>query len=489
MPASTATIALPPRLSRAYLVRHRVCPARTGPDETLVVACAPPFSARAVGAIAQLFARPVTTEECSDAELDQLIERLATEADRADQIGAAGDIDDLSLEDVRELANQPPVARYVNFLVREAFDADASDIHLEATRRGLVARFRIDGVLQSAPEPPRSLQLAVVSRLKAMASLDVTERRRPQDGRIRVRLEERELDLRLATVPTIHGESVVLRLLDRGGRPVQLADLGMPAREEGLLAAATARPHGMILVTGPTGSGKTTTLYAALLGRAATAEKIITVEDPVEYHLDDVTQVPVHRQTGITFASVLRAILRQDPDVVMIGEMRDTETAEIAVQAAMTGHLVLSTLHTNDALSAIPRLVDLGIPPYLIAGTLERVVGQRLVRRLCVECCEERESDPARAALLAGRPVARLRTRHAVGCPACRGTGYRGRTGVFEVLAVGEGVRHQISSSASRAQLRDEALKQGFRPLNAHGWSLIEQGVTTIEEVLRVVQA
>ena len=299
--------------------------------------------------------------------------------------------------DARDLANQPPVIRFVNLLIREAHDARASDIHLEATSSGMVVRLRVDGVLCDAPAPPVPLQRAVTSRIKLLAELDIAERRKPQDGRIRARLEERELDLRVSTVPTLHGESVVLRLLDQGGRPVTLDELGMT--HEGLerIRHLCERPHGIVLATGPTGSGKTTTLYAALQLRETGSEKVITVEDPVEYHLPGVTQVPVNTKAGVTFAAALRSLLRQDPDVMLIGEMRDHETAAIAVQAAMTGHLVFSTVHTNDAISALTRLADLGVEPYMVAATVEGILAQRLVRRICPECRERYEPDPTAA--------------------------------------------------------------------------------------------
>ena len=340
--------------------------------------------------------------------------------------------------DARDLANQPPVIRFVNLLIRDAHEARASDIHLEATREGVRARFRIDGVLAEVPSPPKGLQAAVVSRVKLLAELDIAERRLPQDGRIRVRLEERELDLRVSTVPTLYGESVVLRLLDRGGRPVALDELGMAPDTLDRFRAIAQRPHGIILATGPTGSGKTTTLYAALGLRERTAEKILTVEDPVEYHLDGVTQVPVNRKAGMTFASALRSLLRQDPDVLMVGEMRDAETAEIAIQAAMTGHLVFSTLHTNDALGALPRLADLQVETYMVASTVEAVLAQRLVRRICPDCQERYRPDPAAVALLALKPVGRETLLRGNGCPTCRGTGYRGRVGIFELLTMTE---------------------------------------------------
>lgn len=393
---------------------------------------------------------------------------------------------DAPMADARDLANQPPVVRFVNLLVREAHSARASDIHVESTRQGLRIRFRVDGVLLDVPSPPGGLQAAVVSRIKLLADLDIAERRLPQDGRIRIRLEEREMDIRVSTVPTLYGESVVLRLLDRGGQPVALEDLGLSAGDLGVLRRVVERPHGIVLATGPTGSGKTTTLYAALALRQATAEKIITVEDPVEYHFEGVAQVPVNVKAGMTFASALRSILRQDPDVLMVGEMRDPETAQIAIQAAMTGHLVFSTLHTNDAPSALARLVDLRVEPYLIASALEAVLAQRLVRRICDACREPYEPDPQAVALLAGRPMGRVRLYHGRGCPACRDTGFRGRLGVFELLLLNDALKAELGSRVEVGALRDRACREGMTTLRQDGWRKVQDGITTVEEVLRV---
>jgi general secretion pathway protein E len=327
-----------------------------------------------------------------------------------------------------------------------------------------------------------------VSRIKLLAELDISERRRPQDGRIRVRLETRELDLRVSTVPTMFGESVVLRLLDRGGRPVGLDELGMQPRVLQQMEALARRPHGMVLVTGPTGSGKTTTLYAALQTRDPTVEKIITVEDPIEYQLGAITQVPIHRQAGVTFASALRAILRQDPDVVMIGEMRDRETAEIAVQAAMTGHLVFSTLHTNDAVGAIPRLLDLGVPDYLVSATVEGILAQRLVRKTCDTCRVAYDPPPEHIALLLGEPVGAHTMSRGLGCDACRGTGYRGRIGLFELVLMTDALKDAVTRRAGRSELRALASESGLDSLRRDGWNKAKAGLTTIEEVLRVAQ-
>ena len=371
-------------ISRDYLLWHRLCPVGRAEDGRLRVATAPGANRDGLAELAITYDAPAVEEIAMEQpELERLIDEVTL---RTQPIELTSAIDDDLQADARDLANQPPVIRYVNMLVRDAYDAHASDVHLEAGRDGITTRFRLDGVLTPAPEAPPALQQAIVSRIKLLAELDIAERRRPQDGRIRVRLESRELDLRVSTVPTMHGESVVLRLLDRGGRPVALSDLGMEERTLRVTESIARRPHGMLLVTGPTGSGKTTTLYAALQARDAASEKIITVEDPIEYQLANVTQVPVHRQAGVTFATALRAMLRQDPDVIMVGEMRDRETAEIAVQAAMTGHFVFSTLHTNDSVAVIPRLIDLGVPDYLVSATVEAVAAQRLVRRICDSC-------------------------------------------------------------------------------------------------------
>jgi general secretion pathway protein E len=432
---------------------------------------------------------PVPREELTDAirrtyaaaeTVIELVRDLDAEMDPSSDVG------DTLAADTRDLANQPPVIKFVNLLIREAHSARASDIHLESTRDGLRTRFRVDGVLTDVPSPPRGLHAAVVSRVKLMADLDIAERRAPQDGRVRVRLEEREMDLRISAIPTLYGESLVLRLLDRGGRPVGLDELGMaPATLERFRQLA-AQPHGLLLATGPTGSGKTTTLYAALALRDTSAEKVITVEDPVEYHLDGVTQMPVNRKAGVTFPAALRSILRQDPDVLMVGEMRDAETADVATQAAMTGHLVFSTLHTNDAVGAVTRLTDLEVERYVVGATLNGVLAQRLVRRVCAECRERYRPDPAAVALLANQPVGKVTLERGKGCPACRDTGYRGRTGVFELLTVTEEMKHELARETPIARLRELAREQGMQTLREDGWAKVQAGMTTVEEVLRV---
>jgi general secretion pathway protein E len=459
---------LPDRVSREFLVHHQICPAGVLADGRLAVAITERSLLEGLDDLSVAYERAVVPELTTPEDLDMRIARLSADEEPDVQLEHAHEHDDSFTSDVRDLANQPPVVRFVSLLIREAYEAGASDIHLESTGTGLQTRFRLDGVLQTAIEPPASMDRAVVSRIKLLAELDIAERRRPQDGRIRVRLHERELDLRVSTVPTSHGESVVLRLLERGSGAIGLDTLGLSPALLAEMRRLAQRPHGMVLVTGPTGSGKTTTLYAALGLRSAAREKIITLEDPVEYTLEGVSQVPVHTETGVTFASMLRSILRQDPDVVLVGEMRDAETAKLAVQAALTGHVVFSTLHTNDAIGAIPRLLDLDVPPFLICATLDAVLAQRLVRKVCSAC---------------GGPGGDERR-----CGECRGTGYRGRTGVFELLVLTDELREAIVSRAPRRELETLARATGMEPLAADGQAKVRAGVTTTQEVLRVTQ-
>jgi general secretion pathway protein E len=390
----------------------------------------------------------------------------------------------MAIDDLVALANEAPVVKLVNLLLVEALSARASDVHLESYADALRVRYRVDGVLQDAPTPPPQLAAAVVSRLKIMADLDIAERRLPQDGRIRLRLQDRTVDVRVSTVPTLHGESVVLRLLDKDRGRISLAELGMAADTLERFRDVVSRPHGIVLATGPTGSGKTTTLYAAVEMLRTGREKILTVEDPVEYELQGIPQVPVNERVGVTFATALRALLRQDPDVMLVGEIRDPETAEIATQAALTGHLVLSTLHTNDAPSALTRLRELGVASYLVASTVEAVLAQRLVRVVCRECVERREIRPDEARPLgadAPRTVSVGR-----GCDHCRGTGYFGRVGIYELLVVDDAVRSGVLRGADANELRQLASAAGMRTLREDGLRLIGAGHTTPEEVLRV---
>lgn len=507
-----APVGLAEGVTRSFLLHHRICPIGIGGDGALRVAVEPDSRLEGLDDLSVAYGVPVVPEAMSAASVQVLIERLTSAGEQDIDVSRGEGEGDAFASDIRDLANQPPVVRYLNLLLRDAYEAGASDIHLESTRQGLEARFRIDGVLGPAQAPAPALSRAVISRVKLLADLDIAERRRPQDGRFRVRLEDRELDLRVSTVPTIFGESVVLRLLERGGRPIALVDLGLPPDVLHDLRRLARKPHGMILATGPTGAGKTTTLYALLGLRDAKKEKIITLEDPIEYALEGVTQVPIHEPAGVTFASMLRSILRQDPDVIMVGEMRDGVTAELAVQAALTGHVVFSTLHTNDAVGAIARLIDLGVPPFLVAATLDGVLAQRLVRRTCDACREPYTPDPEVLRLIGetemlqfapatsrsfrpssnGRRVVDSATAVAPtftrgrGCAACRGTGYRGRIGIFELLVVDEEFREAIIAGARTSKLRDLAARAGMRLLRADGLAKVQAGLTTVEEVLRV---
>jgi general secretion pathway protein E len=463
-----------------YLEEHRLAPLSWEAGR-LVLGHAGRPDPQAVAELEALFGAAAELRELDDEELAEAIERASGRAEPT----AAGLIAE-GAHDLEQMANQAPVVRLVNLLLAEAVEAGASDVHLEAEGRSMSVRYRVDGVLQPAPSPPANLRHAVVSRLKIMAEMDIAERRLPQDGRVRLRTGDRELDVRVSTLPTLHGESVVLRLLDIEGQRVGLDGMGMADDTLAALLRFAAKPHGVLLATGPTGSGKTTTLYA-LLDRIRTGrEKIVSVEDPVEYELPGVAQVPVHARVGLTFARALRSILRQDPDVLLVGEMRDPETAEICIQAALTGHLVLSTLHTNDAPGALTRLVDLGVAGYLVASTVEAVLAQRLVRRVCRHCAEREAPAAAVAREMADAGYPADSVPRAVGCPACRGTGFRGRTGLFELLTVDEAIRAAVPRQAGSDVLRAIAVQRGMRPLRADGWRQVAAGVTTPAEVLRV---
>ena len=393
--------------------------------------------------------------------------------------------------DLGEAAEDASIVRFVNEVLTEAIGLRATDVHFEPFEDELRVRYRIDGVLQEAtiPSEVRRFQAAIISRLKILSRLDIAEKRLPQDGRIKLRIAEREIDVRVSVIPMLHGEAVVLRLLDRGTALLGLPNLGMSADDCASFQRVLGLPHGIVLVTGPTGSGKTTTLYAALSRINDVDRKIVTIEDPVEYQLRGINQIQVSGKAGLTFARGLRSILRHDPDVLLVGEIRDRETAEIAVHASLTGHLVFSTLHTNDAPGALTRLMDMGIEPYLVASSLEAVLAQRLLRLICSDCRQQlprEEVDRVRReygvsaleALYSGR-----------GCRLCRGTGYRGRTGVFEFMPITERVRALILERASAGVIRKVAQEHGMRSLWEDGWRLLLQGRTTVEEVLRVTKA
>jgi len=488
----SSQLSLPDSFEACYLEYNGILPLETTETHVRVAVSGAP-DPDVLDDLSREFGRAVELVPVSEDELADGIRRAYAAAESMVEVvndlrdGAAfSGNDDRELADARDLASQPPVVKYVNLLIKEAHDARASDIHLESTSQGLRARFRVDGVLADAPAPPQSAQAAIVSRVKLLAELDIAERRAPQDGSFRIRLESRELDIRVSTVPTLYGESVVLRLLDRGGQPVGLDELGMAPAALEQFRAIIARPTGIVIAAGPTGSGKTTTLYSALALRDTTAEKVITVEDPVEYHLGGVTQIPVNRKAGMTFASALRSVLRQDPDVMMVGEMRDPETAEVAVQAAMTGHLVFSTLHTNDAPSAVTRLLDLQVAPYQIAATINGVLAQRLVRRICQHCRERYHPDPQVVSLVSGEPKGNPTLVRGRGCDACHRTGYFGRIGIFELLVVSENLNRAISAREPLAKLRELGASEGMQLMRRDGWVKVQAEITTVEEVLRV---
>ena len=419
----------------------------------------------------------------------QAIERALDALDERRRETAGGD----DIRHLRELAEEAPVVELVNGLMSQAVEQRASDIHLEPGEHQFAVRFRIDGVLYSRLSLPRERYNAVASRLKLISGMDIAERRLPQDGRLSVRAGGQAMDVRASALPGVHGESIVLRLLPKERKDLGLERLGMAPDHLELLSAWTREAHGIVLVTGPTGSGKSTTLYAALAASNDGMKKIITVEDPVEFQLPGITQVQTHADIGLDFASVLRSILRQDPDVVMVGEIRDRETAEIAIQAALTGHLVMSTVHTNDSLGAFTRLVDMGVEPFLVATPIKGVQAQRLVRRLCPHCARPAQHVlPAIAAEAAGWAArvpgvaAEPRWMEPVGCTQCQNTGYRGRVGIYELVPVDDAMRQAVVAGASHLQLRDMARERGYRLLREDGLVKAWQGVTSVDEVLRV---
>jgi len=386
-----------------------------------------------------------------------------------------------SEDDLEESASIPAL---VNCMISEAIRQEASDIHIEPTETQVGVRFRVDGALRSTVTLPREIHSAVVSRLKIMAQLDIAEKRLPLDGRLKVEHSGRDIDIRLSTLPTVDGEKIVMRLLDRGGISLDLRDLGFGDRNLAAVERAIAQPHGINLITGPTGSGKTTTLYACLNAIRSETKNIITIENPVEYRLEMVNQVQVNTQVGLEFANALRSILRQDPDVIMVGEIRDGETARIAIQSALTGHMVLSTLHTNDAVGAVTRLVDMGVEPYLVSSSVQASVAQRLLRRVCADCREP-----------IATPVALLEELHqstegefvrGAGCPRCMHSGHRGRLGIYEVLEMNEAMRRLVVERAGEGAIGDVARESGFRGLAEDGFDKARRGLTTIEEVIRV---
>jgi general secretion pathway protein E len=425
-----------------------------------------------------------------DAALAQVYRDTASGASEAaaahDDLAALAD-SAAAVDDLLDQSDDAPVVRLINALLLEAIKEDASDIHVETQERRLVVRFRVDGIMREVLEPRRALAPLLVSRIKVMARLDIAEKRLPQDGRVSLRVGGHEVDVRISTIPSQYGERVVMRLLDRNATRLGLDRLGMSPRDRKAFDRLLARPDGILLVTGPTGSGKTTTLYAALAHLNDRSRNIMTVEDPIEYSLDGVGQTQVNPRTDLTFARGLRAILRQDPDVIMVGEIRDRETAQIAVESSMTGHFVLSTLHTNTAVGAVARLIDMGVERFLLAPMLAGVVAQRLVRQLCADCARADRATQADHDLLEGALPVGAPLRRAEGCPACRGLGYRGRTGIYEVVTIDREMEALIHGGAAEAELVAQARRRG-PSLVEDGARKIRAGVTTVEEVARVAQ-
>jgi general secretion pathway protein E len=470
------------RLSSQFLRQAKILPLRLE-GQSLTLAMADPLDFETLSAARMATGLDILPEIATESEILDALERYYGEAEKESAVlSRDGEEAAADLEHLRDMASEAPVIRLVNAMIASAVERRASDIHLEPFEREFRVRFRIDGVLHQEEAPPRELKAAIISRVKLMARLNIAERRLPQDGRIKVKALGREVDLRVSTLPTLYGESVVMRLLDRSaGDFYDLHNLGFDPLMLGRMEHFTAMPHGIFLVTGPTGSGKSTTLYAALKRINQTDKKIITIEDPVEYQMDGINQIHVNSQIGLTFAAGLRHIVRQDPDVVMVGEIRDRETADVAIRAALTGHFVYSTLHTNDAPSAIARLTDMGVENYLISSSVVAVLAQRLVRVICTSCqvsAGERMSPY-------GEMIPSWR---GAGCEHCFGSGYKGRVGIFELMELNEGMRKRIMANADAGELTQLARQNGMRPLREDGWLKVAGGVTTADEVIRVTQ-
>lgn len=476
------------------LVRHQIVPLEEHNGVTVIVASRV-SDTHALDELRLVVGRDLSLALAPSAEIDRCLKKLlGVGADTLQTLNAeaGGDIQVIDSDkdedlDLANAAQDASIIKFVNQVLTEAIELRATDVHIEPFENQLRLRNRIDGVLQetNVPASIRRFHAAIVSRLKILSHLDIAEKRLPQDGRIKLKIAGREIDVRVSIIPMIHGEAVVLRILDRGDAALGTEHVGMSQRDRAQFDKILDMPHGIVLVTGPTGSGKTTTLYAALSKINDIERKIITVEDPVEYQLRGVNQIQVNTKSGLTFGAGLRATLRHDPDVVLVGEIRDRETAEIAVQASLTGHLVFSTLHTNDAPGAATRLIDMGIEPYLVASSLEVVVAQRLVRVICKECKQEMpESETKLIREEFGALVPPVLYRGA-GCRNCQGTGYRGRQGIFEMMSISNEVRSMILERAPSHHLRQVAVKEGMTSLREDGWRIVRDGRTTVDEVIR----
>ena len=482
-------------ISPLFLEEHRCFP--LGGDDALVIVVNDPYDYLVLETFRQLF--PGRRIELVLAREEKIVAWIKAGFFSDESAAGSSEADDLAEMDavvglgddadhLRDLASEAPIIKLVNQFLTKAVEEGASDIHIEPLAENLQVRFRVDGVLREHATPPKHIQSSIISRVKIMARMDIAERRLPQDGRIRIKISGKDIDLRVSCLPTVYGESVVMRILDRSNISFSLGSLGFPELEKSAFEEMIRLPYGIILVTGPTGSGKTTTLYAALNTINAIDKKIITIEDPVEYELDGINQVQVNSKAGLGFANGLRSIVRQDPDVILIGEIRDRETADIAIQSALTGHLVFSTLHTNDAAGAVTRLVEIGVEDYLLSSSLVAIMAQRLVRVLCPACKEAFVPDAAVLqrlklpfAVTVSEPVYRPK-----GCKECSFSGFRGRVGIFELLPVTDAVRSLILDSQSSLVLREHAVKNGMTLLRDDGWAKVKAGITSLEEVVRV---
>jgi general secretion pathway protein E len=488
-----------PRLTSKFLKENRIFPLKKL-DGRIEFAVSDPYNLDALEnisiALKKGYSTVITPEEDILTAIEQHYGAGVTSMEKIIESMSDEDLDiygSEELEDIdhlRDIASEAPVIQLVNLFLSKAIEMNASDIHIEPGEKDLKIRYRIDGILQDFHTPPKRLQPAIISRIKIMSELNIAERRLPQDGRANFRVGVKEVDLRISTIPTIYGENVVMRILDRSSTMLSLEDLGFAKIHYEAFSKVIESPHGLLLVTGPTGSGKTTTLYAALNKINSREKMIITIEDPVEYELPGINQIQVKPQINLTFANGLRSIVRQDPDIVMVGEIRDLETAEIAVQSALTGHLVLSTVHTNDSTSTITRLSDMGLENYLVASCLVGILAQRLVRLICKNCKVEKTIDAAslHGLGLAHDETGTLTIFEGRGCEQCRETGYRGRTGIYEFLPMTNKIKDLVMDEVSATAIRQTAMKEGLKTLRDDGWDKVKRGLTTIEEVFRITQ-
>jgi type II secretion system protein E len=482
------------KISTKIAFQYSILPTAVN-DGTLQVVVSDPFDAAMMNAVRFDAHMPVQFALATKTEIEKALKKYyGVGAETMDEMGEgeALDLDIASDKEITEDDQEASVIKFVNQVVWEAHKDRATDIHFEPQEDELRIRYRIDGILHQTPMPPqlKRYQAALISRIKVMSGMNISEKRLPQDGRINVRIKGEEIDIRVSTVPTVYGESVSLRLLTRGKIFLSLDKLGFAPKDEAIIRDIIVKPHGIFLVTGPTGSGKSTSLYAFLSAINSVHKRIITIEEPVEYELKGINQIAVRSDIGLTFAMGLRHILRQDPNVVMVGEIRDQETADIAIRASLTGHLVFSTLHTNDAPSAFTRLTDMGIEPFLIASSVEAVQAQRLIRTICTHCKTEQKVDQEYLRKI-GFPADAIGTAkfwHGVGCEECRQLGYQGRKGIYELLAVTENIRPLIMNRANATTIAQAAIENGMRTLRTDGWNKVMAGETTIEEILRVTQ-